>query len=116
MARRLDQAELKAQKTLAELARYVSISRPFLFGSYVSGTPREDSDIDLAAFSPSVDGMSVEEKVDIVARVGFAVREPVEIHLLPERMLSDSSPADFAAYVATHGRELEVPKTPAGAT
>ena len=80
-----------------------------LYGSVARGDAREDSDIDLAVFSPAVDQMNIEQKVDLVARVELAVGLPVEIHLFPERSLHDATPADFAGHVIQHGREMPVP-------
>jgi predicted nucleotidyltransferase len=108
MVRSLSEAEVSARKVLAELARRIPVQRAYLFGSYVTGKADEDSDIDLAVFSPAVDEMTVEEKVDLIARVGQFVRERVEIHLLPDRLLRDATPADFAGFVSAKGRELTV--------
>jgi predicted nucleotidyltransferase len=108
MARSFADAKIAAEKVLKELARHVSVRRAFLFGSYVTGTATEDSDIDLAVFSPDVEKMTIEEKVSLIARVGQAVGEPVEIHLLSSRRLQDSSPAQFAGFVSTKGREISL--------
>jgi predicted nucleotidyltransferase len=108
MVKSLPEAELSARKTLAELAKHIPLRRAFLFGSYVTGTADEYSDIDLAVFSPAVDNMSFEEKVDLIALVGHLVKEPVEIHLMSDRRLKDTTPGDFAGFVSSKGRELAI--------
>ena len=108
MVRSLSEAELSARKTLAELARRIPLRCAYLFGSYATGTADEDSDIDLAVFSPAVEAMSVEEKVSLIAEVGHSVKEPVEIHLMSDRLLQDATAADFAGFVSAHGCKVAV--------
>ena len=100
--------ELSIRRTLAELSRHIEVRRAFLFGSYAQGTADEDSDIDLAVFTPSVDHMTIEAKVGLIARVGMAVREPVELHLFSDRLLSRATTAEFAGFIRQSGREIPV--------
>lgn len=103
MARSLAEVRLNIEDALRELACRIPIQAAFLFGSYAEGHADDDSDIDLAVFSSAVDRMSLEERIDLVSRVELAVRAPMEIHLFSERLLRDSTPADFAGFVRTTG-------------
>ena len=46
--------KLRSYKSL--LSEYLDIEAVFLFGSYVTGTPREDSDIDVAIVVKKIQG------------------------------------------------------------
>ncbi len=108
MVRSTAEVEVSVRRTLVELARHVTVRRAFIFGSHVTGGADEDSDIDVAVFCPEVDDMNVEQKVDLLAQVGFVTREPVEIHLLPDRLLAKATPASFAGFVSSQGHEIDL--------
>ena len=53
--RRIDKDILESiNRYLEKLSKYYRIDAVYLFGSYANGTPREDSDIDLAIVSRDV--------------------------------------------------------------
>ena len=69
------------QRYVAVLRRYVQIERVLLYGSYAYGTPREESDIDLAIVSPDFTKMGRLERLEFLERIAWAAKthkiEPV---------------------------------------
>lgn len=110
MVRSNAQVELSIEKTLLELSKHIQITCAYLFGSYAYGTPHEYSDVDLAVFSPAAAEMDIDEKVCMIAEVGMAVRENVEIHVFDDRLLATATPADFAGFIMAKGRPVPVPQ------
>jgi len=49
------------------LAKGIKVQELILFGSYATGSPSEDSDIDLALVSPSFNGNDLYERAEMVA-------------------------------------------------
>jgi len=64
-------AELdKAINDFAErLEKGIRIEAILLFGSYAQGTAHDDSDIDLAVISPDFEGMAINERQAIIAKL-----------------------------------------------
>ena len=48
------------------------------FGSYANGTPREDSDIDLAVISKDFKNLNIRERFEILGLAAGRVFEPIE--------------------------------------
>jgi uncharacterized protein len=54
---------------IRDLERGLTIEAVILYGSYARGTAYELSDIDLAIISPDFDGMPVNRRQDMIARL-----------------------------------------------
>ncbi|MCL4516869.1 MAG: nucleotidyltransferase domain-containing protein [Firmicutes bacterium] len=108
MARQLAQVTEIASKTIRLLKDRIPIQSAYLFGSYTQGTADDDSDIDIAAFSPAIDNMDLETKIDLVARVQKEANAEVEIHLFPERCLKEARATNFYGYILSTGTEIKV--------
>ncbi len=61
------------------LSRHIHVDRLILFGSYADGSPREDSDIDIAVISEDFDKMSVWDKISLLAQSSIAVDSRIEL-------------------------------------
>jgi len=68
-----------AKEVAQFLSQYIEIDRVILFGSYGYGTPREDSDFDIAVISDDFERMSELEKIDLFAKAVVAVDSRVEL-------------------------------------
>ena len=68
-----------ARETKNFLSKYIRVDRIILFGSYLRGDFREDSDIDMAVISEDLEKMSVWEKIELLAKVPIYVDSRVEI-------------------------------------
>jgi predicted nucleotidyltransferase len=71
-----------------------------LFGSYSTGTQREDSDIDLVVISQDFTGKDYWARIDILSNAIFAVFKPIEaIAMTPDEWeRGDSLIVDFARH------------------
>lgn len=105
MARQPIEVERIAAQTVAALRRHISVRRAYIFGSYAQGVPREDSDIDIAVFSPAVEGMSLDEKVGLVATIQKEVGTEVELHLFSDRCLEAARPTNLYGHIVQSGKE-----------
>ena len=94
------------EKGLAYLRGRIRIEAAYLFGSQTTGEVHEDSDIDLAVFSPDVDGMDFFQRVRAQSDLALNCDSRLELHLYPSRALADARPSNFAGYIITHGRRL----------
>jgi len=106
MVRSTDEVMAIARKAVALLQERIPVVEAWLFGSYVSGQPREDSDIDLAVFSPAVDGLSLLERVELKVPVELALDAEVEIHLYPESGLRNARPSNMYGHVRLTGTRV----------
>ena len=61
------------------LSRYIKVDRLILFGSYGYGTPREDSDFDIAVISEDLELMGIFERIKLFSKAALAVDSRVEL-------------------------------------
>lgn len=61
------------------LSQYVKVDALILFGSYVYGNPREDSDFDIAVISEDLGKMGILEKMELFSKVALVVDSRVEL-------------------------------------
>lgn len=108
MARQLNEVKEIASKTVLLLKNRIPVRSAYLFGSYTQGTANDDSDIDIAAFSPAVDNMDLEAKIDLIARVQKEADAEVEIHLFPEHCLKEARTTNFYGYILSTGIKIRV--------
>ncbi len=75
VTKQVDIAE-KIDDFIRRLRTSLSVERVILFGSYAKGTAQEDSDIDVAVFSPDFEGLSSWECQEWISKasVGRAYR------------------------------------------
>lgn len=70
----------------------VEVEQLILFGSHVTGTAREDSDIDLVVISPSFADKSYWERIDILSEAIYQVFAPIDATAFtPEEWCSGES-------------------------
>lgn len=68
-----------AKEVVDFLSNFIKVEKAVLFGSYGYGTPRKDSDFDIAIISEDFERMSVLEKIDLFAKASVAVDSRVEL-------------------------------------
>ena len=61
------------------LSRHIHVEQLILFGSYIYGSPREDSDIDIAVISEDFNKMSIWDKISLLAQTSVAVDSRIEL-------------------------------------
>ncbi len=106
MVRSADEVMEIARRTVTAVQERIPVLEAWVFGSYVQGEPHEYSDIDLAVFSPAVDGMTLMERVRLAASVELAVGTEVEIHLYPESGLRNARPSNMYGHVRLTGKRV----------
>ncbi len=83
-----------AKEAVDFLSKYIKVEKVILFGSYGYGTPRKDSDFDIAVISEDFEKMSVLEKIDLFARASVMVDSRVELVGFSKReFLNPESPS-----------------------
>lgn len=106
MARDLAEVETVARRAVSLLQSQIPLTQAYLFGSYVEGTAREDSDIDVAVFSQAVDTMNFSERANLAIEVERLVDVPVELHLFGTKSLADARPSNFFGFLRRYGKPL----------
>ena len=90
------------------LKRMAAVRAAFVFGSRVEGRAHRFSDIDLAVFVEGVESWDIHQRARIAAQVQKTAGDDVEIHFLPAKALQERDDASFAAWVLTHGVEVQI--------
>lgn len=104
MARNVADVEAIAKEAVSLLRARMPVTEAYLFGSHVAGTAHEDSDIDIAAFSPNADSMRFDEKISLLVQVERQIAAPVELHLFGAQSLAEARPSNFFGYLKAHGK------------
>jgi predicted nucleotidyltransferase len=100
--------EQRSKVAVAAVSRFGRVVRAYLFGSQVEGTADRWSDIDLAVFVEGVESWDMHHRARIAAQVQKTAGDDVEIHFLPAKALQERDDASFAAWVLTHGVEVQI--------
>lgn len=79
-------------------ARGIRLQKVILYGSYATGTNREESDIDVVVISSDFIGKGYWERIDILAEVIYEIFAPVEaVAMTPDEWeRGDSFVVDYA--------------------
>ena len=78
--------------------RDFNITKVILFGSHAKGTPREDSDIDVAVVFESIDG----DYLDVITRL-TRIRRDVEHRIEPVALEEQNDPSGFLKEITQSG-------------
>lgn len=106
MARNLAEIENVVSRTLSLLRARIPVTQAYLFGSQIEGVPDENSDIDIAAFSPAADAMDAATRVALVIDVERQIGASVELHLYGDSQFAEARPTNFFGYLLTHGKPI----------
>jgi predicted nucleotidyltransferase len=91
---------------LARVREKVRIEAAYLFGSQLTDQADQDSDIDLAIFSPDVDRLNLVERVHLTSEISLNCDSRLELHLYLARALAETRSTNFAGYIVTRGKRL----------
>jgi predicted nucleotidyltransferase len=94
------------EQGLAHVRKRIRVEAAYLFGSQVTGKAHEDSDIDLAIFTPDVETLNLVERVHLTSEIALGCDSNLELHLMPSRALAEARPSNFAGYIVAHGKRL----------
>ncbi len=56
----------------------INVSRTILYGSFLKGKPREDSDIDLIVISEDFQKMNLRERLEVLGIAAIRIMQPIE--------------------------------------
>jgi predicted nucleotidyltransferase len=104
MARDLAEVEELARRAVSLLRLRIPLTQAYLFGSYAEGTAQEDSDIDIAVFSPAVDAMTFSERADLAIGVERQIDASIELHLFGTKSLAEARPSNFFDFLLNRGK------------
>jgi uncharacterized protein len=108
MVTKLDPEIEKISKEAVERLRArIPIDAAYVFGSQVTGKTHEYSDIDLAAFSPKISEMRIDDKIGLIVGVQMEMRKiPIEIHLYDTSSLKEARPSNFIGVILETGMKI----------
>ncbi len=101
------EAEVKEIISMAieALSKEIDVERAFLFGSYAVGAAHDNSDIDLAVFSRSVEGWTLDRKIRLAARIKD-VSPYLEVHIYPASKLGEARRTNFYGHIIETGKKV----------
>lgn len=94
------------KETADFLSRYIKIDQIIIFGSYAYGSPRLDSDLDIAVISPDIENMSTLNKIDLFSRAAIAVDSRLEIKGFSSRDFTHPDPCSLLELIKTRGKVI----------
>ena len=106
MVRSDAEVERIVRKTLQLAAERLPLAAAYLFGSYCDGTADEDSDIDIALFSPAAKDLSLNDRITLLTDIRLAVGAEVELHLFDQDCLAEARPSNFYGHIVSTGRKV----------
>lgn len=74
-----------------------------IFGSYASGRPREDSDIDIVVISEDFKDLNLRERLEILGLAAGRVFEPIEALGYTPEEAKNASPVSILSEALTSG-------------
>jgi len=93
-------------ESLGRMRERIRIQAAYLFGSQLNGEADADSDIDLAVFSPDIDGLNPVERVHLTSEISVRCDPRLELHLYRSHALANARPTNFAGHIVAHGKRL----------
>lgn len=106
MPRSTAEVQRIALRAVEEARRHIPVADALIFGSYVTGTPREYSDIDLAIFTGEADTWDRERRLEVNHAIRKAVGYLVELHFFSMEAKQNARPSNFAGHVLEHGKGI----------
>lgn len=99
------------KKSIKEIIEYmnkkgITVDLGVLFGSYVSGTPTESSDVDLAIFSKDLEGSRLRKRIELASDISLHCGDGVELHIYPIKSLSIARSTNFIGYILKNGKHV----------
>lgn len=91
-------------KTIRYLQDQITITEVILFGSYVTGTQHQHSDIDIAVISPDFENKDISFKAAIASKAKLNGSTDIEIHPFTLQSLKDARPTNFIGHILKTGR------------
>jgi len=81
----------------------VHVERVILYGSFVRGAQREDSDIDVVVISKDFQKMNLRERLEILGIAAARIMQPIEARGYTQEEFKEKSRLSFLQEVLTTG-------------
>jgi len=81
----------------------IKVERVILYGSYVRGEQKRESDIDLVVISRDFEKMSLRERIELLGIAAARIKEPIEARGYTPEEIENASPASFLKEVLRVG-------------
>jgi uncharacterized protein len=92
-------------KDVAEfLSQYIKVEMLVLYGSYAYGTPREDSDFDIAVLSNDLEKINILEKIELFAKVPVAIDSRIELRGYTRNDFNNPQKGSFLEMIKKNGK------------
>ena len=88
------------------LSKYININKIIVYGSYAYGEPREDSDMDIAVISENFGGMSITEKIELLAGVSLAIDSRIEVKGFTQEEYENALSGSLIELIKLRGKEI----------
>jgi len=98
--------EQVVQRVIRLAAERVPLTAAYLFGSYCDGSATDDSDSDIALFSPGADTMPPPDRTRLLTDIRLAVETEVELHLYDDKWLAQARPSNVYGHILATGRRV----------
>ena len=95
------EAILVAKKYVSEIRDFIHQEKAFLFGSYVHGTPSDESDIDIGIFVNSIN-----DDFLITLKKLYKARRSIDIRIEPHLFIAGTDQSGFSEEVEKMGLPL----------
>jgi predicted nucleotidyltransferase len=106
VARSKKEIEQIVSKTISTAAEHLPITAAYLFGSYADDSATDESDIDIAIFSPASGRLSLTEKINLLADIRLSVGAEIELHLFDDSCLAKARPSNLYGLIVSSGRRV----------
>ena len=108
MGRTVVDVEQRLARVLNAVRRRMPVTAAYVYGSYARGDAAEGSDIDVAVFSPAIEGLSIWEIVRLEIAIRNEVGRDVDLWLYSDRKLEEAKddPASFVAHILKTGKRI----------
>jgi len=92
------EAILVAKKYVSEIRNFIHQEKAFLFGSYVHGTPGDESDIDIGIFVNSI-----KDDYLITLKKLYKARRSIDVRIEPHLFIAGTDQSGFSEKVEKMG-------------
>lgn len=108
MVKSKDQVEKTVGALIREASKEYRITQAILFGSYARGSPKDESDIDVALVSPDFAQKDEMEILQDLSRKAMKIDTSLEVVAFAPEELISPDPRSFSYQVKTSGISIAV--------
>ncbi|MFW6026545.1 MAG: nucleotidyltransferase domain-containing protein, partial [Candidatus Woesearchaeota archaeon] len=88
------------------LQKHITVDKVILYGSWENGNPHENSDIDLAIFSPDF-GKNRLKELHLLYKLAWKIDKSIEAIPYSTEKLYDDNPKSFVSEIKKTGKKIK---------